>query len=352
MSAYQNLTELISTIVAPSQEHVEAAATRLDSLTKPVGSLGRLESLAIQLASIQRTDRPHFDKATVLVCAGDHGVVAEGVTSFPSEVTVAMVANFAQEGAAVNQISKAVGVDVEVYDVGVMSDTSFVPSVHQVKVGLGTANMCEGPAMSREQACEAMLAGVDAVRTLVEKGASMVCIGEMGIGNSTSAAALTVAFTGATPEQAVGRGAGLDDAGMAKKRAAITRALEINNVADLDPIGVLAAMGGFEIAMMAGIVMGAALCQIPVITDGFIAGSAVLAATSIAPLTKGYVVFSHRSVEPGHTVLYRHFGTEPLFDLDLRLGEGTGAVLAVPFVRAASQVISGMATFAEAGIEV
>ena len=335
MDNITKLNSLIESIKGVDKTYAESAQLRLDNLTKPQGSLGRLEELAVQLSCIQRTDRPNIGDAAVLVCAADHGVVAQGVTSFPSEVTRLMVANFDRDGAAVNQIANVCGARVHVHDIG---------------VGNPTADMSQGPAMSREECADAIMAGADAVRALIDEKVDIVCLGEMGIGNSAAAAALTASFTDAPLAEVVGRGAGLDDETLAHKTRVLEGTLEINQVDELDALGKLAAVGGREIAMMAGIVLGTASASIPVVSDGFISGSAVLAATALAPQALDYIIFSHRSVEPGHDAMYRHLGTRPLFDLDMRLGEGTGAVLALPMIRSAAQVLSGMETFEEAGI--
>jgi nicotinate-nucleotide--dimethylbenzimidazole phosphoribosyltransferase len=246
-----------------------------------------------------------------------------------------MVANFDRCGAAVNQIADVCDAQVRVFDVG---------------VGNPTADMSQGPAMGREECAEAIMAGVDAARTAREDGFDIVCLGEMGIGNSTAAAALTSAFTGAPLAEVVGRGAGLDDETLAHKIRVLEKAFEVNGAAHLDVLGTLAALGGREISMMAGIILGGASVSMPIVSDGFISGSAVLAATALAHPVLDYIIFSHRSVEPGHDAMYRHLEVKPLFDLDMRLGEGTGAVLSLPMIRSAARIISGMETFEEAGI--
>lgn len=337
--------------VTPTAPEAEAAAwTRLDSLTKPPRSLGRLEELAARIAAIQGTDHPDVSKKIVLLMAGDHGVVAEGVSPYPQDVTWQMVANFSAGGAAINQITQSVGADVRVHDVGVAADVSAFEGVIVRKVAPGTANMAEGPAMTREQCAQAVLVGVEAAREAAAQGFTLLGTGEMGIGNTTAASALTSAFTGASAIDVVGRGTGLDDAGVAHKASVVERALAVNGVADLDPLGVLAAVGGFEIAALAGVVIGAAEEGVCVVSDGFISGAATLAALRLCPAARDYVLPSHLSVEPGHAKVLGALGLKPVLELDMRLGEGTGAALSFAILEAACRTLSGMATFAEAGV--
>ncbi len=338
--------------VTPTDPSAEKRAwARLDNLTKPPRSLGRLEEIAAQMARVQGTDRPNVDRKAILLMAGDHGVVAEGVSPYPQDVTWQMVANFIAGGAAINQIAASVGAEVVVYDVGVAKDLSEMPGIEHVNVAHGTANMAEGPAMSREQCAEAVLVGVEAAREACERGVTLLGTGEMGIGNTTAAAALTAAFTGASPHDVVGRGTGLDDDGVAHKAEVVARALKVNEVDALDALGVLAAVGGLEIAALAGVVIGAAECGVAVVSDGFISGAATLAAIRLCPAARDYVIPSHLSVEPGHAVLLDALGLDPVFDLDMRLGEGTGAALAMGVIDAACAMMSGMATFGEAGVD-
>ena len=338
--------------VTPTEPSAEVRAwERLDSLTKPPRSLGRLETLAAQIACIQGTDHPKVGKKMILLMAGDHGVVEEGISPFPQDVTWQMVANFTAQGAAINQMARSVHADVTVFDVGVARDISDFVGIRHVNVAHGTENMAVGPAMTREQCAQAVLVGVEAAREAAERGYTLIGTGEMGIGNTTAAAALTAAFTGAEPEAIVGCGTGLDDAGVAHKAAVVRRALAVNHVADLDALGVLAAVGGLEIAALAGIVIGGAEEGVAVVSDGFISGAATLAALELCPMAREYVLPSHLSVEPGHRVLLEFIGLEPVLDLDMRLGEGTGAALAMGIIDSACCMMSGMATFAEAGVD-
>lgn len=348
---YEDQLAAVIAAVGPTDVAAEDAAwQRLDSLTKPPRSLGRLEEIAARVARILGTTMPRVDKKAIVLAAGDHGVVEEGVSAFPQDVTWQMVENFARGGAAINQIAESVRAEVIVYDVGVARDVSRVEGVVVRKVAPGTQNMALGPAMTREQCAQAVLVGVEAARELVQRGHTLLGTGEMGIGNTTPAAALTAAYTGAEAADVVGSGTGVSEAGVERKAEVVRRALASNRVADLDPLGVLAAVGGLEIAAMAGVVIGAAEERVPVVADGFISGAATLAAVRMCPAAGEYVFPSHRSVEPGHRAALEALGLEPVFELDMRLGEGTGAALAFGVIDAACRVMAGMATFAEAGI--
>lgn len=348
--AEERLRELIAQVQPTDATYEKLAWERLDSLTKPPRSLGALEHVAARIARIQRTDHPSVPAKAIILAAGDHGVVAEGVSPFPQDVTWQMVANFAHGGAAVNQIAASVGAEVVVYDVGVARDVSELPGVVDAKVRCGTRNMAEGPAMTREECAEAILAGAQAASELVERGVSLIGTGEMGIGNSTAAAALTAVFCASPVAEVVGRGTGLSDEGVAHKAEVIGRAIAVNGAAELDPLGVLSALGGLEIAALTGVILSAAAQSVPVLCDGFISGSAALAAVALAPAAADYIVASHLSAEPGHAVVLRQLGIEPVLKLDMRLGEGTGAALAMGIVDASCRMMSGMATFEEAGV--
>ena len=351
MSTYEDqLAEVISSVNPTDPAAEQRAWERLDSLTKPPRSLGRLEEIAALVARVQGADRPSVARKAILLMAGDHGVVAEGVSPYPQDVTWQMVANFVAQGAAINQIAQSVGADVSVHDVGVAKDLADFPGIVHANVAHGTANMALGPAMTREECAEAVLVGVLAAREAAGSGVTLLGTGEMGIGNSTAAAALTSVFTGTPPEQVVGRGTGLDDAGVAHKAHVVRTALEVNGVASLDALGVLAAVGGLEIAALAGVVIGAAGSGVVVVSDGYISGAATLAALALCPSARDYVMPSHLSSEPGHAVVLAHLGMKPILELDMRLGEGTGAALAMGIVDAACHMLSGMATFAEAGV--
>ena len=335
----------------PLDGEAEARAwSRLDSLTKPPRSLGRLESIAARVAAIQGTDHPQLGKKAVILAAADHGVVAEGVSAYPQEVTGQMVANFIAGGAAINQICRSVGARVVVYDVGVAGDVSHNPGVVVRKVAHGTRNFTTEPAMTAEQCELAISIGVEAARELIAEGVDLIGTGEMGIGNSTSAAALTAVITGADVVKVVGPGTGVDGEGISRKVSAIERGIALHGVDPLDGFGALCAVGGLEIAMLTGVMLGSAAMRTPVVADGFIAGSAALCAVSMCPAARDYILASHLSAEPGHAVALQHLGLDPILVLDMRLGEGTGAALSFAIIDAACAVLSGMATFEQAGV--
>lgn len=344
------LADVIAAVRPTDPDDERLAWERLDALTKPPRSLGRLEELAARMARVQRTVRPDVRRKAVVVAAGDHGVVAEGVSPYPQAVTAQMVANFARGTAAINQLAAAIGAEVVVVDVGVAADVSDVPGVLVRKVAHGTSNMAVSPAMTREECARAVLVGVEVARTIAAQGVALIGAGEMGIGNTTAAAALTAAFAGARPEDVVGPGTGLDGAGVAHKAEVVRRALAVNHVHDLDALGVLAAVGGLEIAALAGVIIGCAEERTAVVADGFISGSAALAAIALCPAARDYLFPSHLSAEPGHAIALGALGLEPVLALDMRLGEGTGAALAMGIIDAACRMISGMATFEEAGV--
>lgn len=346
----RELASVVATVSAVSDDAFERAWERLDSLTKPPRSLGRLEEVAARAAAVQGTVRPAGSPAAIVVLAGDHGVVAQGVTPWPSEVTLQMLHNFSAGGAAINQLAGHVRARLVIVDVGVAGDTSEIPGVLQRKIRQGTADMTDGPAMSREDAARAVLVGVEIARELVAGGARVIGTGEMGIGNTTPASALTVAFTGAAPSEVVGPGTGLDAAGVSRKAEVVARAVSANRPDATDPLGTLASLGGLEIAGMCGVMIGAASAGACAVADGFISGAAALAAVRMCPACAGYLFPSHLSAEPGHRVVSDALGLRPVLELDMRLGEGTGAALAIGIIGAACEMMSGMATFAEAGV--
>ena len=327
-----------------------AAIARQAELTKPAGSLGRLESLSIQLAGITGLLRPPTARRAVIVMAADHGIAREGVSAYPSEVTAQMVLNFAHGGAAVNVLARQAGARVVVVDMGVATRLPPLDGVLTRRIADGTRSFLREPAMDREQAEAAVLAGIAVVTAEIDAGLDLVATGDMGIGNTTASAAITAVITGRPPAEVTGRGTGLDDAALAAKVAVIERALALHRPDPADAIGVLAAVGGFEIGGLAGVMIGAAARRVPVIVDGFISGAAALIATGIEPAVRPYLVAGHRSVEAGHAAVLRHLELEPVLDLDLRLGEGTGAVLAFGIVEAAVRILDEMATFADAGV--
>jgi nicotinate-nucleotide--dimethylbenzimidazole phosphoribosyltransferase len=330
-------------------------ATRLqDSLTKPPGSLGRLERIGIQLAGISGVSPPPIpEPAAVVVFAADHGAVASGVSAWPQEVTAQMVANFCNGGAAVNVLARQAGASVTVVDVGVATEIPITgPGLLRRTVGLGTADLARGPAMTRVEALAALDVGVELADRCVDAGARCLITGDMGIGNTTASAAIIAAVTGRPPAEITGRGAGADDETFGRKVSAISTAIDrlSTNPGANGPLSLLEELGGFEIAALAGFIVGGAARRVPVITDGVIATAALLIAHGLAPDIHGYVIAGHRSVEPAATAALENLELEPMLDLDLRLGEGTGAVLALPLVQAAARVLNEMATFDAAGV--
>jgi len=328
-----------------------AARTRQGLLTKPPGSLGRLETLSVAIASMTGADRPRLDQRLVVVAAGDHGVARRGVSAYPPEVTGQMVANFLGGGAAINVLAAHAGARIRVVDAGVATPTDDAPGLLKLNLGAGTADITEGPAMSRLTAEAAIAAGITLFDEEVEgAGVDIVACGEMGIGNTTAAAAIIAAVTGRQPSSVTGRGTGVDDQVHSAKIRAIETALAVNRPDPEDGIGLLASVGGFEIGVLAGVYLGAASRRVPAVMDGVISGAAALIAVAIEPRVREYLIASHRSPEPGHQATLEWLELEPLFDLGLRLGEGSGAALGVTFCVAACRLLDEMATFSEAGV--
>ncbi|WP_436522867.1 nicotinate-nucleotide--dimethylbenzimidazole phosphoribosyltransferase [Actinoplanes sp. HUAS TT8] len=338
--------------IRPADEQAMAAARELQSrLTKPAGSLGRLEELSVRLAGLAGVCPPPMpEPATVAVFAGDHGVHAQGVSPWPQEVTAQMVANFVAGGAVVNAFARQAGADVMVVDAGVAIPLHGGPNLLDANIRRGTRDMTVEPALTREEALAAVELGIAVARTLVDAGAKCLLTGDMGIANTTPAAALTAVFTGSAPAAVTGRGTGIDDETLAHKTEVVAAALARHTPDPADPLGVLAAVGGLEHAALAGFVLGAAAHRVPVIVDGVIAASAALAAAAFAPDAVAAMVAGHRSAEPGAGVALAHLGLEPLLDLGMRLGEGSGAVLALPIVAASVRVLHEVATFDSAGV--
>ena len=323
-----------------------ALRTRIDGKTKPLGALGRIEDLAADIGRLQRTLDPAMQRCQLTIFAGDHGLAHEGVSAYPQQVTRQMLLNFLGGNAAANVFARSVGVSVRVVDAGVAGDTVAHPHLLSRRIAPGTRNLAEIPAMSAEERDAALAAG----RALGSDGAwDAVCFGEMGIGNTSSAALLAHKILGISLDHLVGRGTGLDDAALAHKRTVLARAAQ-RTPDRLAAREALAEYGGFEIAMMAGAMLGAAAARRLVIVDGFIAGAAAVVALAEAPDLRENLVFAHRSAERGHAAMLAHLRTEPLLDLGLRLGEGTGALLAWPLVRAAAAMLTEMSSFADAGV--
>ena len=335
--------------IPPLDENAMREAESLQGrLTKPAGSLGRLEELSIRVAGMTGRLDPPLHNAVIFTLAADHGVSAEGVSAYPREVTAQMVLNFLRGGAAINVLAREAGARVVVADIGVDADLPADPDLHAVKVRRGTASITRGPAMSVEEASRSIDVGRELVR---EADPDVVLTGDMGIGNTTASAAVICALTSLAPRDVVGRGTGVDDAGLERKIEAVSRALEVNaNAIAAGPVEALAAVGGLEIGGLAGAILEGAERRKPVIVDGFISGAAALVAAAIDPAVTGYLIASHRSQERGHGAVLDRLGLRPLLDLDLRLGEGTGAALALPIVRAAMRLLNDMATFDEAGV--
>jgi nicotinate-nucleotide--dimethylbenzimidazole phosphoribosyltransferase len=344
------LEQTIESIKPPDRKAMEQARARQDDLTKPAGSLGRLEELSVQLAGIQGKASPQIEKKAMITMAGDHGVLAENIGNWPQEVTAQMVENFLNGGAGINVLARQVGARIVFVDMGVASDLKPHPQLIVRKIGYGTANMCRGPAMTGEQAVKALEAGIEIVETEADKGLDIVGTGDMGIGNTTASAAICAVITGKPAGEVTGRGTGLSDEQLAHKIGVIERALAVNKPDASEPLDVLAKVGGFEIGGLAGVILGAAARRVPVVIDGFISGAAALIAASLAPQVKDYLIAGHVSAESGHPAMLEHLGLKPLLDLGLRLGEGTGAALGMFIAEAAARTLNEMATFAEAGV--
>jgi nicotinate-nucleotide--dimethylbenzimidazole phosphoribosyltransferase len=322
----------------------------LDLKTKPRRSLGRLEELACRIAAIRGMAVPPVPRKVIVVMAADHGVTEEGVSAYPSEVTSQMLLNFARGGAAINVLARRASAEVVVVDMGAKEAVLPIPGIRHRRLGPGTANFTRGPAMSRETATRAAEIGIQLAEELTHDGVALLGLGDMGIANTTAASALAAAYTASSPEEVTGRGTGIDDATYTRKLAAVRSGLALHTPDPLDPLATLARLGGFEIAGLAGVVLGGAAAKVPVVLDGFITGVAALAAVRLAPQAAGYLIASHRSVEKGHRVVLEALGAEPLLDLDLRLGEGTGAALALGLIDAALLIVHEMATFEGAGV--
>ena len=345
------LIDLTLAGITPLDEGAMAAArARQDTLTKPPGSLGRLEDLSVMLAGMFGEAVPQIRRKSVILAAGDHGVVAEGVSAYPQEVTPQMVYNFLRGGAAINVLARHAGAEIVILDAGVAADLEPHPLLRSVKVAHGTANMAVGPAMTREQAIRSLEIGIDAAKEQLGEGADLIACGDMGIGNTTASSAITAVITGTDPAVTTGRGTGLDDPGLAHKIKVIRRAIEVNRPDPRDGLDVLTKVGGFEIGALAGAMLGTASGNRPVVVDGFISGAAALIAWLIAPASRDYFIAAHQSVEPGHRVGLDAMGLEPLLNLGMRLGEGTGAALAMSLIEASARCLAEMATFADAGV--
>lgn len=334
---------------AISAVHRDAARARQDQLTKPTGALGRLEALAIELASLQHTDRPRAGRVPIVVFAGDHGIAARGVSAYPQEVTIAMMANFAAGGAAISVLARELGSALEVVDAGTLAEAPL-PGVVTDKPRRGTRDFSQEAALRAVELAFAFDCGQRAVTRAIAGQPDLIILGEMGIGNTTSATAIAAALLKRSAESLTGLGTGLDSAGRARKAQIIDAALALHRLADAAPEQILCAVGGLEIAAIGGAIISAAQRGIPVLIDGFIASVGALAASRLNPSCRPYLIFSHRSAEQGHRLVLETLEARPLLDLDLRLGEGSGAALALPILQLACALHNGMATFAEAAV--
>lgn len=337
-------------ITALDQELVEKAQKRLDNLTKPQGSLGRLEELARLTVAITGKEEPLLKNKVIFTFAADHGITEEGVSAFPKEVTPQMVYNFLNGGAGINVLARHVGARVVVADVGVAADITSHPDLVVKKINYGTKNMAKGPAMTKDEARRAVEAGIEIFENEYRKGIDIAGTGDMGIGNTTASSAITAVFTKKPVDDVTGRGTGIDDKALHDKIEIIKKAMRVNKPDPADAMDVLAKVGGFEIGALAGVILAASARRVPVVIDGFISGAAALIAFHIEPKTKDHMIASHCSVEKGHKAILEHIGLKPIMDLNLRLGEGTGAALGISLVEASVKILTQMASFKEANV--
>jgi nicotinate-nucleotide--dimethylbenzimidazole phosphoribosyltransferase len=342
--------EIINQIPPLDEPAMQSARARQDQLTKPRGSLGRLEELSVQLAGMQADPFPRVERKAVIVMAADHGVALEGVSAYPPEVTAQMVLNFLGGGAAINVLARQAGARVSVVDIGVATELQPLPGLTRRKVMCGTRNQAQGPAMTRAEAEQALQVGVEVLNEEAALGLDLVATGDMGIGNTTPSSAIAAALTGLPVPQVVGRGTGIDDQTLGRKIEVIERVLAVNKPNAGDALDVLHKVGGLEIAGLAGVMIAAASRRIPVVVDGFISTAAAMIAVGLASRVREYLIAAHQSVEIGHQAMLRHLNLVPLLDLNLRLGEGTGAALAFHLIEASTRILREMATFDEAGV--
>lgn len=342
--------ESLASLPSLSPEWRARAVAHLNDLTKPLGSLGRLEDIAARLVAIREEERPRCAKKVIFTMAADHGVTDEGVSAYPKAVTRQMVLNFLAGGAAINVLARHGGIDVVVVDIGIDGDMGEVAGLLSAKVARGTSNMARGPAMSEAELLSALGLGIELAAWAEKQGHTLIGTGEMGIGNTTAASAITSVLTKRPVAQVTGRGTGLDETGLMRKIEVIERALEVNRPDASDPLDVLRKVGGLEIAGLTGLIIGAASRRIPVVIDGFISTSAAAIACALEPKVRQFIFAGHQSSEPGHTALLEFIGEKPLLDLQMRLGEGTGAALAMTLIDAAGKIFDEMATFSSAGV--
>jgi nicotinate-nucleotide--dimethylbenzimidazole phosphoribosyltransferase len=345
-----HLEEIIANIQPLDEAAMRAARARQDTLTKPPGSLGRLEELSVQLAGIKADPFPSVKRKAIIVMAADHGVALEGVSAYPSDVTAQMVLNFLRGGAAINVLARQTEARVTVVDIGVAAEFEPIPGLIRRKIIRGTRNLAQGPAMTRAEAEQALQVGMDVFNDEAAHGLDIVATGDMGIGNTTPSSAIVAAMTGLPVAQVVGRGTGIDDQGLERKIRVIEQALTVNQPDANNAMDVLHKVGGLEIAGLAGVMIAAASQRVPVVVDGFISTAAAMIAVALAPRVRDYLISAHQSVEIGHQAMLLHLNLNPLLDLNLRLGEGTGAVLAFHLIEASARILCEMATFDEAGV--
>jgi len=344
------LENIIKGIKAIDKKLMETAQIRLDNLTKPKGSLGRLEELAKHIVGITGKEYPTLKNKFIVTMAADHGVVKEGVSAFPQVVTKQMVLNFINGGAAINVLAKHVGAKLVVVDIGVAANIPNSPHIINKKVRAGTKNFLIGPAMTRNEAIKSINAGIEVVMELVKQGCDIIGTGDMGIGNTTASSAITAVLTDSPVDKVTGRGTGIDDTALLRKISIIKKALLLNLPDKNDPLDVLSKVGGFEIGGIAGVILGAAYNRVPIVIDGFISGAASLIAVNLEPKVKEYLIASHCSFERGHKIILKYLGLTPLLDLSMRLGEGTGSALGISLVDASIKILNQMFTFKDANI--
>ena len=346
----ETISQTLEKIQPVSSNLLDKAQAHLDSLTKPPSSLGKLEELAKRYVAIQNNESPTLKKISTVVFAADHGVTAEGISAYPPEVTAQMVINFLNKGAAVNVLANHINAEVTIVDIGVNFQFESHPNLLDRKIALGTKNFSKEPSMTRSQAETSIVTGIEIATESAKKGIDILTTGEMGIGNTTPSSAI-FSILGNTPvEYVTGRGTGIDDSTLTKKISIIIKGIDLHKPDPDDPIDILAKVGGFEIGGIAGLILGAAAQKIPVVVDGFISGAGAALALKMSPSAGDYIFPSHRSTEPGHKIFFELLGYPPLFDLNMRLGEGTGALLAVNLIQSAIKIYKEMATFQSAGV--
>jgi len=350
MENIELLHNIIKNIKEPEEKYFNLAQEKLNNLTKPIGSLGRLEELAKKIVGITREIKPVLDKKNIFVMVADHGVTEEKISAYPKEVTSQMVFNFINGGAAINVLSKLVNAEVIIVDMGTAADFDKNLPIINRKINYGTKNMAQESSMTYKEAVDSIITGIELVEDSVRKGTKIIGTGDMGIGNTTASSAITSVITETTVEDVTGYGTGLDEEGLQNKIKVIKKAINLNNPNPKDGLDVLSKLGGFEIGGIAGLIIGAAYKKIPVIIDGFISGAGALIAQSICPTCVNYMIASHLSVEKGHKEVLKKLNIKPLFDLDMRLGEGTGAALGMFIAQASINILNEMATFSEAGV--